>query len=346
MRLSRAKLDQLVEDLIVRSRKPCEKALADAGLSASDIKQVVLVGGMTRMPAVQKLVEEFFGQEPHKGVNPDEVVGIGAAIQGGVLAGDVKDVVLLDVTPLSLGLETLGGVMTTLIERNTTIPAKKQEVFTTAADNQTQVEIHVLQGERQMAPDNRTLGRFHLIEVPSAPRGVPQIEVAFDIDANGILNVSAKDTATGKTQQITITSSSGLDDSEVESMIKDAEGHAEEDKQRKDLIEARNNLDSIIYSTSKLITDNKEKLSEADVKATEEAVDEGRTVLKEKEDDLAALKEAIDKVTVASHKVAEEMYKKAAPEGAGAGAGAGAAPGAPPEAEEAEVVDAEVVDNK
>ena len=346
MRLSRAKLDQLVEDLIVRSRKPCEKALADAGLSASDIKQVVLVGGMTRMPAVQKLVEEFFGQEPHKGVNPDEVVGIGAAIQGGVLAGDVKDVVLLDVTPLSLGLETLGGVMTALIDRNTTIPAKKQEVFTTAADNQTQVEIHVLQGERQMAPDNRTLGRFHLIGVPSAPRGVPQIEVAFDIDANGILNVSAKDTATGKTQQITITASSGLDDSEVESMIKDAEGHAEEDKQRKDLIEARNNLDSIIYSTSKLLTDNKEKLSEADVKATEEAVDEARTVLKEKQDDLAALKEATDKVTVASHKVAEEMYKKAAPEGAGAGAGAGADPGAPPEAEEAEVVDAEVVDNK
>ena len=347
MRLSRAKLEQLVEDLIIRSRKPCEKALADAGLSASDIKQVVLVGGMTRMPAVQKLVKEFFGQEPHKGVNPDEVVGIGAAIQGGVLAGDVKDVVLLDVTPLSLGLETLGGVMTPLITRNTTIPAKKQEVFTTAADNQTQVEIHVLQGERQMATDNRTLGRFHLIGVPSAPRGVPQIEVAFDIDANGILNVSAKDTATGKTQQITITASSGLEDSEVENMIKDAEGHAEEDKERKELIEARNNLDSIIYSTSKLLTDNKEKLAEADVKSTEEVVDSARTVLKESPDDLAALKEATEKVTVASHKVAEEMYKKASPEGAAAeAAGAGAGAGPVPDAEEAEVVDAEVVDSK
>jgi molecular chaperone DnaK len=346
MRLSRAKLEQLVEDLIVRSRKPCEKALADAGLSASDIKEVVLVGGMTRMPAVQKLVKEFFGQEPHKGVNPDEVVGIGAAIQGGVLAGDVKDVVLLDVTPLSLGLETLGGVMTTLISRNTTIPAKKQEVFTTAADNQTQVEVHVLQGERQMAPDNRTLGRFHLIGVPSAPRGVPQIEVTFDIDANGILEVSAKDTATGKSQQITITASSGLEDSEVEGMIKDAEGHAEEDKQRKDLIEARNNLDSIIYSTSKLLSDNKDKLSETDVKSTEEVVDAARTVLKDSADDLEALKGAIDKVTAASHKVAEEMYKKASPEAAATGAAAGAGAGAPPEAEEAEVVDAEVVDNK
>jgi molecular chaperone DnaK len=328
----------------LRSRKPCEEALKDAGLSASDIKEVVLVGGMTRMPAVQKLVAEFFGREPHKGVNPDEVVGIGAAIQGGVLAGDVKDVVLLDVTPLSLGVETLGGVMTALITRNTTIPAKKQEIFTTAADSQTQVEIHVLQGERQMAVDNRTLGRFHLIGIPSAPRGVPQIEVAFDIDANGILNVSAKDTATSKEQKITITASSGLATDEVEKMVKDAEGHAEEDKLRKELIEARNNLDSIVYSTNKLLLENKEKLAEADVKEAEEALDEARNVLKEKPDDIAALKDATEKINAASHKIAEEMYKKAAPETAGAGAAAaGPAPGA---AEEGEVVDAEVVDDK
>jgi molecular chaperone DnaK len=344
MRLSRAKLEQLVEDLILRSRKPCEQALKDAGLSASDIKEVVLVGGMTRMPAIQKLVAEIFGREPHKGVNPDEVVGIGAAIQGGVLAGDVKDVVLLDVTPLSLGVETLGGVMTALITRNTTIPARKQEVFTTAADSQTQVEIHVLQGERQMATDNRTLGRFHLIGIPSAPRGVPQIEVAFDIDANGILNVSAKDTATSKEQKITITASSGLDKNEVEKMVKDAEGHAEDDKLRKELIEARNNLDSTIYSTNKLLSENKEKLAEADVKVAEEAVDEARTVLKEKQDDIGALKDALEKINAASHKIAEEMYKKAAPEAAEAGAGA-AGP-EPDAAQEAEVVDAEVVDDK
>ncbi len=253
MRISRAKLEQLVGDLVERSHKPCEQALRDAGLKASDINEVVLVGGMTRMPAIQKFVKEFFGREPHKGVNPDEVVAVGAAIQGGVLAGEVKNVVLLDVTPLSLGVETLGGIMTTLIPRNTTIPTKKKEIFTTAADSQTQVEIHVLQGERQMARDNRTLGRFHLIGLPPAPRGVPQVEVAFDIDANGILNVSAKDLATNKEQKITITASSGLAKDEVEKMVKEGESNAEEDKKRREVIETRNQLDGLVYSTEKLL---------------------------------------------------------------------------------------------
>jgi molecular chaperone DnaK len=300
------------------------------------------------MPAVQKFVKEIFGKEPHKGVNPDEVVGIGAAIQGGVLAGEVKDVVLLDVTPLSLGVETLGGVMTTLINRNTTIPAKKKEVFTTAADNQTQVEIHVLQGERQMASDNRSLGRFHLIGMPAAPRGVPQIEVAFDIDANGILNVSARDTATGKEQKITITASSGLSKEEVGNMVTDAEGHAEEDKKKKELIETRNQLDSIIYSTEKLLGENKEKLSEDDVKAVEEAIADGKKAIEDEKDNVDALKGAIEKINAASHKLAEQMYQQAsagagAPGGPGGPGAPGAEAGAPPEGE---VVDAEVVDEK
>ena len=336
MRLSRAKLEQLCADLIDRSRRPCEQALRDAGMSASDINEVVLVGGMTRMPAIQKMVKDFFGKEPHKGVNPDEVVAIGAAIQGGVLAGEVKDVVLLDVTPLSLGLETLGGVMTTLIQRNTTIPARKKETFTTAGDNQTQVEIHVLQGERPMARDNRTLGRFHLPGLPPAPRGVPQIEVAFDIDANGILNVSAKDMATGKEQRITITASSGLAKDEVEKMVKEAESHSDEDKKRKETIETRNQLDSLIYSTEKLLSENRAKIPDADAKGVEDAVAEGKKALESNE--LEQLKNAITAITTASHKIAEVMYK---------GAGQAEPSGGPSEERKKEdVVEAEVVDDQ
>ena len=286
------------------------------------------------MPAIQKLVKEFFGKEPHKGVNPDEVVAIGAAIQGAVLAGEVKDVVLLDVTPLSLGLETLGGVMTTLINRNTTIPARKKETFTTAADNQTQVEIHVMQGERQMARDNRTLGKFHLMGMPPAPRGVPQIEVAFDIDANGILHVSAKDMATGKEQNITITASSGLAKDEVENMVKEAESHADEDKKRREVIETRNQLDTLIYSTEKLLGENRAKIPEADAKGVEDAVAEAKKALETNE--LEALKEAINRINTASHKIAEVMYKSASE-----------APGAGGEGKkEGDVVEAEVVDDQ
>ncbi len=336
MRISRAKLEQLVSDLVDRSRRPCEQALKDAGLKASDINEVVLVGGMTRMPMIQKVVKDFFGREPHKGVNPDEVVAIGAAIQGGVLAGEVKNVVLLDVTPLSLGVETLGGIMTTLIQRNTTIPTKKKEIFTTAADNQTQVEIHVLQGERQMARDNRTLGRFHLIGLPSAPRGVPQVEVAFDIDANGILNVSAKDLATSKEQKITITASSGLVRDEVEKMVKEAETNAEEDKKRREVIETRNQLDSLVYSTEKLLNENRAKIPEADAKAVEDAIADAKKALEQNE--MEPLRDAINKINTASHKVAEVMYK-----------GATAAQGAPGEREpgkQGDVVEAEVVDEQ
>ncbi|MEK6790880.1 MAG: molecular chaperone DnaK [Deltaproteobacteria bacterium] len=340
VRLSRAKLEQLVVELIERSKRPCEQALKDAGLDPSRINEVVLVGGMTRMPAIQQFVKQIFGREPHKGVNPDEVVAIGAAIQAGVLAGEVKDVVLLDVTPLSLGLETLGGIMTTLIGRNTTIPAKKKETFTTAADNQTQVEIHVLQGERPMARDNRTIGRFHLMGLPPAPRGMPQIEVAFDIDANGILNVSAKDTATNKEQKITITASSGLVKDEVEKMVKEAEKNADEDIKRKEVIETRNQLDSLIYSTEKLLTENRAKLAEDDIKAVEEAVAEGKKALEQNEP--GPLKDAVHKINTASHKIAEAMYK---------GAAAAQAQQAAPEHEAAgrpqgNVVDAEVVDEK
>jgi molecular chaperone DnaK len=335
MRLSRAKLEQLVGDLVERSRKPSEQALRDAGMKPSDIDEIVLVGGMTRMPAIQKFVKEFFGKEPHKGVNPDEVVAIGAAIQGAVLAGEVKDVVLLDVTPLSLGLETLGGVMTTLITRNTTIPARKKEIFTTAADSQTQVEIHILQGERPMAKDNRTLGKFHLEGIPSAPRGVPQVEVAFDIDANGILNVSAKDLATNKEQRITITASSGLAKDEVEKMVKEAESHADEDKKRKEVIETRNQLDSLVYSTEKLMHENRAKIGEAEAKEVDEAIAEAKKALEANEPD--QLKNAMAKLTAASHKVAEAMYK-------GAAQHSEASHGE--EKKEGDVVEAEVVDDQ
>src|SRR5512134_1172267 len=293
LKLSRAKLEQITDDLLQRSMGPVRQALKDAGVEPKDIDEVVLVGGMTRMPRIQQLVKEVFDKEPHKGVNPDEVVAVGAAIQAGILAGEVKDVLLLDVTPLSLGVETLGGVMTRLIERNTTIPTKKAEVFSTASDSQPSVEIHVLQGEREMARDNRTLGKFHLVGIPSAPRGVPQIEVTFDIDANGIVNVSAKDMATGKTQAITITSSSGLSKEEVDRMVKDAQAHAEEDHKRRELVDLRNQADSLAYNLEKLLSENREKVGEAQAKEIEEAVAEARKAA-EGEDE-AAIRSAMDR---------------------------------------------------
>ena len=308
MKLTRAKFEQLVGDLLDRSMVPLKQALADAGVKPSDIDEVVLVGGTTRIPKIQELVKAYFGKEPHKGVNPDEVVAVGAAIQGGVLKGEVKDVLLLDVTPLSLGIETLGGVMTTLITRNTTIPTRKSEVFSTATDSQTNVEVHVLQGERQMARDNRTLGRFQLVGLPPAPRGVPQIEVAFDIDANGIVNVSAKDVATGKEQKITIAGSSGLNKDDVDRMVKDAEAHAAEDKTRRGLIDARNHADSLTYSVEKTVNENRDRLPAADVSRIENAV----TALREaaKGDDLAAIRRANDDLQKASHAMAEHLYKQ------------------------------------
>jgi len=343
MKLSRSKFEQMVDDIIDRTRKPCEQAIADAGLKANEINEVVLVGGSTRVPMVQELVKKIFGKEPHKGVNPDEVVAAGAAVQAGVLSGDVKDVLLLDVTPLSLGIETLGGVMTKLIERNTTIPTRKSEIFTTAADNQTSVEIHVLQGEREMARDNRTLGKFHLVGIPSAPRGVPQVEVTFDIDANGIVNVSAKDMATGKEQKITITASSGLDDKEIENMVKDAETHAEEDKKRREEVEVRNQADSLVYQTEKILNENRDKLPEAEVKTIEDAIQATKDAINS--GDVAAMRTKMEELNKASHRLAEVMYQSAQQQ---QGPGAeGAAPGAEGSGgEEGDVVDAEFEESK
>jgi len=322
IKLSRAKLESLVEDLIDKVVGPCQIALKDAGLSPRDINEVILVGGMTRMPRVQQKVKDIFGKDPHKGVNPDEVVAVGAAIQGGVLAGDVKDVLLLDVTPLSLGIETLGGVMTRLIEKNTTIPSKKSQIFSTAADNQPAVSIHVLQGERQMAADNRTLGRFELVGIPPAPRGVPQIEVTFDIDANGIVHVNAKDLGTGKEQSIKITASSGLSETEIEKLVKDAEMHAEEDKRRKELIEARNQADSLVYSVEKNIKEFGDKVDAAEKSRIEDAIARVKKALEG--DDLDAIKKAQDELMNVSHKLAEAMYAKTAGGAGGPGAAGGA----------------------
>jgi molecular chaperone DnaK len=318
MKLTRAKFEQLVDDLLERSMAPVKQALADAGVQPSDIDEVVLVGGSTRVPKVQQLVKTLFGKEPHKGVNPDEVVAIGAAIQGGVLKGDVKDVLLLDVAPLSLGIETLGGVMTTLIPRNTTIPTRKSETFSTATDSQTSVEVHVLQGERQLARDNRTLGRFHLVGLPPAPRGVPQIEVVFDIDANGIVNVSAKDVATGQEQKITISGSSGLNRDEVDRMVKDAEAHAAEDKNRRELIDARNQADALGYAAEKTISENRDRLPAADVSRVESAIAALRDAAKG--DDVAAVRRASEDLQKASHAIAEQLYKQSQADAAHASA--------------------------
>ncbi len=306
MTLTRAKLEQLTIDLIEKTIGPCKDALNDAGLKPEDIDAVILVGGMTRMPKVQEVVKNFFGKEPHKGVNPDEVVAIGAAIQGGVLKGDVKDVVLLDVTPLSLGIETLGGVFTKLIERNTTIPTRKSEIFTTAADNQTSVEIHVLQGERPLAKDNTTLGKFHLVGIPPAPRGVPQIEVTFDIDANGILHVSAKDLGTGKEQKITITATTSLSEEEIQQKIREAKEHEEEDRRKKEEIETRNKADSLAYEMEKLLNENKDKIPEADRAELEQAINNLKEALKGT--DVEKIKSAMDELNAKSHKVAQIIY--------------------------------------
>jgi molecular chaperone DnaK len=312
MKLSRAKLEALVDDLIERCVGPCKTALKDAGMNPADIDEVILVGGMTRMPKVQEKVKEIFGKEPHKGVNPDEVVAIGAAIQGGVLQGDVKDVLLLDVTPLSLGIETLGGVTTKLIEKNTTVPTKKSQIFSTAADNQPAVSIHVLQGEREMAADNKTIGRFELSSIPPAPRGVPQIEVTFDLDANGILHVSAKDLGTGKEQSIKITASSGLTEAEIERMTKDAELHKEEDRKRRELVETRNQADAIVHASEKSLKDLGDKVDAATKASVEKEIENVKKVMTG--DDITAIKSAIDALTAASHKLAELMYAQAAKE--------------------------------
>jgi molecular chaperone DnaK len=343
MTLTRAKLESLVMDLIERTTEPCRQAMKDAGLAAKQVDEVILVGGQTRMPKVQELVRDLFGREPHKGVNPDEVVAVGAAVQAAVLAGEVKDVVLLDVTPLSLGIETLGGVMTRLIERNTTIPTKKSEVFTTAADSQTSVEVHVLQGERPMARDNRTLGKFHLVGIPPAPRGVPQVEVTFDIDANGILNVSAKDRATGKEQAITITASSGLTKEDIDKMVRDSEAHADEDKQRREEIEITNQADSLAYSIERQLAEHGDKVPAADKTAIEEAIKEVREALKAS--DVARVKRASEALTKASHKMAEALYRDAQAKAPGAdGETPGSGGNGRTKTAEGEVVDAEFED--
>jgi len=346
LKLTRAKLEALVEDLVQRSVAPCKQALADAGLKAEAIDEVVLVGGQTRMPRIQQLVHDLFGKEPHKGVNPDEVVAVGAAIQGAVLSGDVKDVLLLDVTPLTLGIETLGGIFTRMISRNTTIPTKKTEIFSTASESQPSVEIHILQGEREMAGDNRTLGRFHLDGIPPAPRGVPKIEVTFDIDANGILHVSAKDLGTGKQQAITITGHSGLDEKEIQRMVKDADAHSAEDKKRREVIDAKNQADSLVYSLEKLLRENKERIPEGESAKIRQEIDNTKKAIESENPD--RIKQAMESLTRASHKLTEMMYRQAGPQ---AQAG-GAQPGSQPESggdgsagAEGDVIDAEVVDD-
>jgi molecular chaperone DnaK len=333
MKLSRAKLEQLVDDLLQRSMSPVKQCLKDAGVEPKDIDEVVLVGGQTRMPKIQQLVKDFFGKEPHKGVNPDEVVAVGAAVQAGILSGDVKDVLLLDVTPLSLGVETLGGVMTRLIERNTTIPVKKSEVFSTAADNQTQVDVHVLQGEREMARDNRTLGRFQLVGIPPAPRGIPQIEVTFDIDANGIVNVSAKDLATSKEQKITIASSSGLSKAEIDRMVKEAESNRDSDRKKREEIEAKNQLDNAVFATERTLNENRAELDSGLAREVEDALAEAKRALESgSAADYRAKTEMLNKT---AHRMAEALYQKKA--GAGASSGGNESP-----AKEGEdVVDAE-----
>ncbi len=338
MKLSRAKFEQMCEDLVERSRGPCLQALKDSGLDQVD--EAILVGGSTRIPKVQELVKDIFGREPHRGVNPDEVVALGAAVQAGVLGGEVKDVLLLDVTPLSLGIETLGGVMTSLIQRNTTIPTKKSEIFSTAADNQTTVEIHVLQGERQMAQDSRTLGRFHLVGIPPAPRGIPQVEVTFDLDANGIVSVAAIDKATGQRQTITITASSGLAEDEIEQMVKDADLYAEEDRKRREHVEARNALDNLVYQVEKTLSEHRDKLSSEDVSSIEVSLKEARDLLES--EDTEKIKAATETLMQASHKLAEHMYQTAA--GAEAGAGPGPEGAEEPKPPDEDVVDAEFED--
>jgi molecular chaperone DnaK len=353
LKLTRAKFEQLVDDLLQRTVGPTRQAITDAGVDQKQIDEVVLVGGSTRIPRVQQIVKDLFGKEPHRGVNPDEVVAVGAAIQAGVLAGEVKDLLLLDVTPLSLGIETLGGVMTTLITRNTTIPTRKSETFSTAADSQTSVEVHVLQGERPLARDNRTLGRFQLVGIPPAPRGVPQIEVTFDLDANGIVNVSAKDLGTGKEQKITITASSGLSKEEVDRMMKDAESHAEEDKKRRGEIETRNRADQAVYAAEKMLQEMGDKLPSDDKAAVQAAIDGLKSAVSSGDD--AAITRAMEQLTQIQHKAAEALYKSAGAQGApgaqgsqGSGAqgasGTQGSTGSPGGG--SDVIDAEVVDDK
>ncbi|HSP68949.1 MAG TPA: Hsp70 family protein, partial [Bryobacteraceae bacterium] len=347
VKLTRARLEQMMADILERTVEPCKKALADAGMQPANIDEVVLVGGSTRIPKVLEIVKNLFGKEPNRSVNPDEVVAVGAAVQGGVLGGEVKDVLLLDVTPLSLGIETLGGVFTKLIDRNTTIPTRKSETFSTAADSQTSVEVKVFQGERSLAKDNRLLGVFQLVGIPPAPRGIPQVEVTFDIDANGILNVTAKDKATNNEQKITITSSSGLSKDEIDKMARDAEAHASEDQKRKDEIDARNKADSTLYQVEKLLKEHRDKISDADAKAVEEALENTRKKIAEGSVD--DINKAVDALTQASHKLAEAMYKSASagPQGPGASGQGPAGDGAKPadsEKPKDNVVDAEFVD--